>query len=123
MNKPAGAAFIRVRLAAVDAVVDLDRTLSMTLEMDVMLNARRVAAILVAAAASGFAAPAQAQSYPWCLLSLAYEGGENCSFMTSDQCMATRLGIGGFCQVNNQYQATGAAASHRAFKTHSGKPS
>ena len=100
----------------------------MTLEMDVTPSpnarpGRRAAAILLAAAASSFAAPAQAQNYPWCLLSSGYEGGENCSFTTYDQCMATRLGIGGFCQVNNQYQATGAAASHRAFKAHSGKPS
>ncbi|HEX3506075.1 MAG TPA: DUF3551 domain-containing protein [Xanthobacteraceae bacterium] len=45
-----------------------------------------------------------AQSYPWCLLSSAFEGGENCGFATYGQCMASRLGIGGFCQINTRYQ-------------------
>ena len=84
--------------------------------------ARLVAATILAAAAAGFALPAQAQNYPWCLQSSAYEGGENCGFSTYDQCMASRLGIGGFCQANTQYRASGAPAPHRALKTHSGKP-
>ena len=70
---------------------------------------------------TGFASPAYAQNYPWCLQSSAYEGGENCGFTTYDQCMATRLGIGGFCQINTQYQANVAPATRP--KVHSGKPS
>ena len=49
-----------------------------------------------------------AQIYPWCLMSSAFDGGENCGFSTFDQCMASRLGIGGFCQANTLYQG-GAA--------------
>jgi Protein of unknown function (DUF3551) len=68
---------------------------------------------LIAAVLAGPVASAQgrnpaldeiAQNYPWCLLSSAFEGGENCGFATYDQCMASRLGIGGFCQINTQYQ-------------------
>jgi uncharacterized low-complexity protein len=78
---------------------------------------------VTAAAAASFAAPAQAQNYPWCLISSAYEGGENCGFDTNEQCQASRLGIGGFCQVNTQYRASGAPAPRRTLKTHPGKPS
>jgi hypothetical protein len=48
--------------------------------------------------------PALAQNYPWCVVSSAYEGGQDCGFSTLDQCMATRLGIGGFCVQNTQYR-------------------
>ena len=104
----------------------------MTLEITLKMNGtpspkarqiRLVAITVLAAAAAGFAAPAQAQNYPWCLQSSAYEGGENCGFTTYDQCMATRGGIGGFCQVNTQYQPSGGPAPRRARKTHTGKPS
>ena len=52
-----------------------------------------------------------AQNYPWCLLSSAYEGGENCGFSSFEQCQASRLGIGGFCQLNSDYRAGAAPAS------------
>jgi hypothetical protein len=56
------------------------------------------------------AAPASAQTYPWC----AYYGGgfsgTNCGFSTFAQCMADVNGIGGFCQENNMYQPPGPAA-------------
>jgi hypothetical protein len=108
--------------------VNLDMNLDITPKMDMTASsntrpARLVAVTVLAAAAAGFAVPAQAQNYPWCLQSSAYEGGENCGFSTYDQCMASRLGIGGFCQANTQYQASGAPAPHRALKTYSGKPS
>jgi Protein of unknown function (DUF3551) len=48
--------------------------------------------------------PALAQNYPWCVVSSAYEGGQNCGFSTLDQCMETRIGIGGFCVQNTQYR-------------------
>lgn len=60
-------------------------------------------------AVAAFAAPAHAQNYPWCVVSSAYEGGQNCSFTTLDQCMATRQGIGGFCVENTQYHAAVSA--------------
>jgi uncharacterized low-complexity protein len=109
------------------ADADLDMNLDMTLKINATSSpnvhpARLVAAAVLAAAATGFAVPAQAQNYPWCLQSSAYEGGENCGFSTYDQCRASRLGIGGFCQANTQYPASGAPAPHRALKTHSGKP-
>jgi hypothetical protein len=99
----------------------------MTQKMDMTSSpnarvARLAAATILVTAAAGFAVPAQAQDYPWCLQSSAYEGGENCGFSTYDQCMASRLGIGGFCQANTQYRANGAPAPHRALKTHSGTP-
>jgi hypothetical protein len=53
---------------------------------------------------TGTGTPVQAQNYPWCVVSSAYEGGQNCGFSTLDQCMATRLGIGGFCVQNTQYR-------------------
>jgi Protein of unknown function (DUF3551) len=48
---------------------------------------------------------AEAQNYPWC----AYYGGKtgggtNCGFTTFQQCLDTVSGIGGFCNVNTQYQ-------------------
>ena len=76
-------------------------------------------------ATAGSASRAAAQNYPWCLQSSAYEGGENCGFTTQGQCMATRLGIGGFCQVNTQYQASAALAPspRHIVKAHPGKQS
>jgi Protein of unknown function (DUF3551) len=75
---------------------------------------------LFAAAIAGLPARAVAQNYPWCLISSAYDGGENCGFSTFDQCMASRLGIGGFCQINNQYRpaAAPAASPAKAAKLH-----
>jgi hypothetical protein len=67
---------------------------------------------------TGARTPAQAQNYPWCVVSSAYEGGQHCGFSTLDQCIATRLGIGGFCVQNTQYRpAIGpTAASKKARK-------
>jgi hypothetical protein len=102
--------------------MNLEITPKMTATASSNTRRARLVAITVLAAA-GFAVPAQAQNYPWCLQSSAYEGGENCGFSTYDQCMASRLGIGGFCQANTQYQASSAPAPRRALKTHSGKSS
>jgi len=54
----------------------------------------------------GVEKPAEAQNYPWCAH---YGGGSsggamNCGFTTFQQCLATVSGIGGFCEVNTQYQ-------------------
>ena len=59
-----------------------------------------------------------AQNYPWCLISSAYEGGENCGFSTFEQCQASRLGIGGFCQSNPQYRPGVAPFSPHAPGIH-----
>ena len=61
-------------------------------------------AVGVLAILAGTGTRAQAQNYPWCVLSSAYEGGENCGFVSFGQCLATRQGIGGFCVQNSQYQ-------------------
>ena len=60
---------------------------------------------------------AEAQNYPWC----AYYGGKtgggtNCGFTTFQQCLDTVSGIGGFCNVNTQYQPTRAASADEASK-------
>jgi hypothetical protein len=82
------------------------------------------ASLLAAAAiAGGCATPARAQNYPWCLMSSAYEGASVCSYTTYDQCMATRLGIGGFCQSNPQFQSGPAPGPRRPLRTHAGGPS
>jgi hypothetical protein len=45
----------------------------------------------------------QAQNYPWCA-NYGSMGGTNCGFATLQQCQATVTGMGGFCEVNTQYQ-------------------
>lgn len=61
-------------------------------------------------AAAALAAPAQAQNYPWC----AYYGngfsGENCGFVSFEQCLATVRGIGGFCNRNYTYVPPGVTS-------------
>ncbi len=79
--------------------------------------------LLAGLTTAGFATRANAQNYPWCLQSSAYEGGENCGFITYEQCMATRQGIGGFCQINTQYQASVTPSPRRTLKAHPGKQS
>jgi hypothetical protein len=52
-----------------------------------------------------FAIRANAQNYPWCAYySGGMGGGENCGFVTFQQCLANVTGIGGFCEPNTQYQ-------------------
>jgi hypothetical protein len=52
------------------------------------------------------AAPASAQTYPWCSIygGSTWSGAENCGFSTYRQCMENVSGIGGFCQRNPLYQ-------------------
>ncbi|HTV37790.1 MAG TPA: DUF3551 domain-containing protein [Xanthobacteraceae bacterium] len=56
--------------------------------------------ILAAAVLTG--GPAAAQNYPWCAHYAGFDG-ENCGFITFGQCMASRLGNGGFCNRNTQF--------------------
>jgi hypothetical protein len=79
--------------------------------------------LLAGLTTAGFATRADAQNYPWCLQSSAYEGGENCGFATHEQCMATLQGIGGFCQINTEYQASVTPSPRRALKARPGKQS
>jgi Protein of unknown function (DUF3551) len=53
----------------------------------------------------GLGTRAEAQNYPWCAYYGGKEGGgTNCGFISFEQCMATARGLGGFCNVNTQYQ-------------------
>lgn len=47
---------------------------------------------------------AQAQNYPWCAVLDMGDAAYDCGFVTREQCMATVSGIGGFCELNTQYQ-------------------
>jgi hypothetical protein len=60
-----------------------------------------VLGILLGAAAAG--SPAQAQNYPWCARYSGGRGGQNCGFVSFEQCMATVRGIGGYCARNPQF--------------------
>jgi hypothetical protein len=46
---------------------------------------------------------AEAQNYPWCAIYGDGMGGENCGFVTFEQCMETARGLGSNCQPNTQY--------------------
>lgn len=86
---------------------------------------RSVIAVAVTLLAGLVAAsfPAQAQNYPWCLISTAYDGAENCGFTTYEQCLVSRQGIGGFCQVNTMYRPNVAPAPpRRVTRAYAGKP-
>ncbi len=68
--------------------------------------------VLFALAVTVVTAGLESQNYPWCA---AYDTGDqalNCGFVSYAQCMATVRGIGGFCQVNTQYQPQKPAKRH-----------
>jgi hypothetical protein len=52
------------------------------------------------------AAPAAAQSYPWCAQYMGGNGGgvTNCGFVSYEQCMATARGNGAYCEQNSEYR-------------------
>jgi len=64
-----------------------------------------VAALLGAAFLFGGAPQAKADPYRWCAQYYAGEsgGGTNCGFVTYEQCRATIMGMGGFCEPNQFY--------------------
>jgi Protein of unknown function (DUF3551) len=67
---------------------------------------------LIAAIAIGMAAIASragAQNYPWCS-NFADGAGTNCGFPTLQQCQSTIAGSGGYCDHNNLYKPSVAAA-------------
>jgi Protein of unknown function (DUF3551) len=70
-----------------------------------------VLGILVGTAAIG--TRAEAQNYPWCAVYGNGFGGENCGFVSFEQCMATVSGIGGFCERNTMYVPPAGASGRR----------
>jgi Protein of unknown function (DUF3551) len=65
--------------------------------------------------AATLAAPAQAQTYPWCAQYSGDMGGAmNCGFVSFPQCMDTVRGIGGFCIENDWYHAPAGTRSSSA---------
>ena len=55
-------------------------------------------------AASFFSAPVQAQNYPWCeYIGGSGGGGQNCGFVSFDQCLQTARGNGSDCRPNTLY--------------------
>ena len=71
------------------------------------------------AAAPFFAAPAQAQNYPWCEYLDGGEGGgggRNCGFVSFEQCMESARGNGSDCRVNTQYTPPPGPHPHVARK-------
>ena len=56
------------------------------------------------AALAALATPAAAIEYPWCAQYSGSGGGaRNCGFVSSEQCMETIRGMGGFCERNLFY--------------------
>jgi len=64
-----------------------------------------LAAVLAAVVTCVIGSPAaQADPYRWCAVYGGKGGGgQNCGFVTIEQCRATVSGIGGFCQPNLFY--------------------
>lgn len=54
---------------------------------------------------------AGADPHPWCAVS-GGSGSTSCSFMTLEQCRATIVGIGGFCQPNPMFAGPPAPVGH-----------
>ena len=67
-----------------------------------ILTALALCAVVVTAGS----APARAEiTYPWCAVYGGRDGGsQNCGFWTYQQCMATVLGTGGYCNANAMYR-------------------
>ena len=60
---------------------------------------------ILAAAALAAATPARAQNYPWCeFIGGDFDGGgQNCGFISFEQCMESARGNGGTCSRNTTY--------------------
>jgi hypothetical protein len=83
----------------------------------VMKTSIFVLGLLVAAIA--IAPRAQAQSnYPWCSIYGSGFSGTNCGFTTFEQCLENVRGIGGFCQQNDWYHSSAAAAPQYSGHKH-----
>jgi hypothetical protein len=71
--------------------------------------------LVIVVGETGFGTRAEAQNYPWCA-SYSDKGGQNCGFVSFEQCMTTMSGIGGFCNQNTQYVASTPRAMPQARK-------
>ena len=62
-------------------------------------------AILAGTALFSAPTPAPAQNYPWCeFIGSGFDGGgQNCGFISFEQCMETARGNGGICSQNTTY--------------------
>jgi hypothetical protein len=77
------------------------------------------AALILLAAATGFA-PAKADPYAWCALYYGdLSGIRSCYFNTREQCLATIPGIGGTCQRSPFYTGDGERVAARRAKPRS----
>jgi Protein of unknown function (DUF3551) len=81
-------------------------------------------ALVAAAGLASTESRAEAQNYPWCA-NFADGAGTNCGFATSERCMATIVGSGGFCTQNDMYKppVTAAPVRHQARNYRSHKSS
>jgi hypothetical protein len=62
------------------------------------------AAVVVAAAGVAAGSPARAQvEYPWCAITSLNLGTPVCDYATIEQCRASIVGGGGFCQPNGRF--------------------
>jgi hypothetical protein len=67
-----------------------------------------------AAAVSGIPAAEAEVVYPWCFHEVSEAGYVSCAYATFDQCMAARLGQGGFCGRNALFDPQAARRSDAA---------
>jgi len=77
--------------------------------------ARTIKSVVAAggiAASLMISSPAFADPYKWCATYRA--GGQNCGFLTIEQCQATVSGVGGFCQQNPFYTGPDKSSSASA---------
>lgn len=62
--------------------------------------------------------PVHADPYKWCAV-YSGNGGQNCGFVTIEQCRATVSGVGGFCSPNQFYTGPEKARSERRSRAKS----
>ena len=80
-----------------------------------------LAALSTLAVATAYVGPmrsAQARDYPWCAqYSERSGGGRNCGFVSFEQCQATAMGAGAWCQPNPRYTGgDGDRRNRRRYK-------
>ncbi len=77
---------------------------------------RPLLGILTVLTLAGAIQPAAAYDYPWCAYYSGRTGGENCGFVSFEQCRWTVSGAGGFCAQNPFYAAAQSTARPRPKK-------
>jgi hypothetical protein len=76
-----------------------------------------LAALGVSLALPVFIQPADADPYKWCA-QYGRDEGQNCGFLTLEQCQWTISGMGGFCVPNQFYTGPDNAPAGRPRKKH-----